>query len=75
MLSALALRIRLFHIADYGLPTVIDVDVLDANVLIATVPEATEGLDLHGKSALQSCRRRCKRDHSALTTPATSEPC
>ena len=32
MLSALALGIRFFHIADDGLPTVIDADVLDANV-------------------------------------------
>jgi hypothetical protein len=62
------------HISDDGLPTVVDVDVFDANMLVSTVPEATEGLDLHGISAQQSRRRRSKRDYSALTTTATSEP-
>jgi hypothetical protein len=32
-----ALRIRTFHIADNGLPAIIDVDVLDANILMAAV--------------------------------------
>jgi hypothetical protein len=37
MLSVLTLGIRSFHIADDRLPTVIDVDVLDADVLVSTV--------------------------------------
>jgi hypothetical protein len=28
------LRIRLFHIADHGLPTIVHMDVLDANKLL-----------------------------------------
>jgi hypothetical protein len=62
------------QISDDGPRTVIDVDVLDANILISTVPEATECLDLHGKCSHQSRRRRRKCNHSTLSTAPTSEP-
>jgi hypothetical protein len=38
------------HISDDGLPAVIDVNMLDADMLVTTMPETTEGLDLHGIS-------------------------
>ena len=37
---------RLFHVAYDSLPTVIDVDVLDANVLLPTVTKPSKHLDL-----------------------------
>ena len=37
---------RLFHVAYDGLPTVIDVDVLDANVLLPTVTKPSKHFDL-----------------------------
>jgi hypothetical protein len=37
---------RLFHVAYDGLPTVINVDVLDANVLLPTVTKPSKRLDL-----------------------------
>jgi hypothetical protein len=35
------------HISDYGLPAVIDMDVLDADILVSAVAEAAKGLHLH----------------------------
>jgi hypothetical protein len=76
--AALKRSLRAFagglHISDDGLPTVINVDVLDANMLVATMAETTECLDLHRISSQQSRRHRCKCDHSTLTPIPTSEP-
>jgi hypothetical protein len=44
-------------------------------MLVSTVPETTEGLDLYGIRTQQPRRRRCKRDNSRLATTAPSEPC
>jgi hypothetical protein len=41
------LRLRRLHIADNGLRTVVQVDVLDANVLITAVPKASKNFHLH----------------------------
>jgi hypothetical protein len=54
------------HISDYGLPAVIDVDVLDADILVSAVAEAAKGLDLHRIGPHQSSRGSCKRHHPAL---------
>ena len=43
---------RRLYISDDGLPTVLDVDVLDADILVAAVPEATEGVDLQSAAKL-----------------------
>ena len=40
------LRIRLFHIADAGLPTVIHMDVLDADNFLFAVTQASKDLNL-----------------------------
>jgi hypothetical protein len=63
-------RPRRFHISDDGLPTVIDVDVLDPDMLVAAVSQTTESLDLYGRGAQQSRRSRCKGDNSRLATTA-----
>ena len=44
--TGLTSHFRLFHVAYDGLPTVIDVDVLDANVLLPTVTKPSKHLDL-----------------------------
>ena len=41
-----AQRIRLFHIADAGLPTVIHMDVLDADNFLFAVTQASKDLNL-----------------------------
>jgi hypothetical protein len=54
------------HISDYRLPAIIDVDVLDADILVSAVAEAAKGLDLHRIGPQQSSRGRCKRRHPVL---------
>ena len=54
------------HIPDYRLPAVIDVDVLDADILVSAVAEAAKGLHLHRIGPQQSSRGRCKRRHPVL---------
>ena len=44
--TGLTSHFRLFHVAYDSLPTVIDVDVLDANVLLPTVTKPSKHLDL-----------------------------
>ena len=46
MPTGLTSHFRPFHVAYDSLPTVIDVDVLDANVLLPTVTKASKHLDL-----------------------------
>jgi hypothetical protein len=41
------LHIRLFHIADDGLPAIVYMDVLDADKLLAAVTQASKNLNLH----------------------------
>lgn len=50
-------------ISDYRLPAVIDVDVLDADILVSAVAEAAKGLHLHRIGPHQSSRGRCERHH------------
>jgi hypothetical protein len=59
-------RASRLHISDYRLPAIIDVDVLDADILVSAVTEAAKGLDLYGISPHQSSRGRCKRRYSVL---------
>ena len=49
---------RLFHVAYDGLPTVIDVDVLDANVLLPTVTKPSKHFDL-GRIGVVTPLRTC----------------
>ncbi len=44
--TGLTSHFRLFHVAYDSLPTVIDVDVLDANVLLPTMTKPSKHLDL-----------------------------
>jgi hypothetical protein len=57
-------RARRLHISDYRLPAIIDVDVLDADILVSAVTEAAKGLDLHGIGPHQPSRGRCERRYS-----------
>ena len=65
---------RRLHIADDGLPTVIDVDVLDANILIPTMTQPSKNLDLGRIGSQQSSRRGGKRDDSVLRPTSPAEP-
>jgi hypothetical protein len=53
------------YISDYRLPAIIDVDVLDADILVSAVAEAAKGLDLHRIGPQQSSRGGCKRHIAA----------
>jgi hypothetical protein len=59
------------HISDYRLPAIIDVDVLDADILVSAVAEAAKGLDLHGIGPHQSSRDRFPEP---FFRPGKSEP-
>jgi undecaprenyl pyrophosphate phosphatase UppP len=62
----LTLRIRLFHIADDGLPTIVHIDVLDADKLLPAVTQASTNLNLGCVSPHQTSRRRSERRNSLL---------
>ena len=72
--TGLTSHFRLFHVAYDSLPTVIDVDVLDANVLLPTVTKPSKHFDLGRVGSQQPSRGRAKRRHSQLTPMPTSEP-
>jgi hypothetical protein len=59
-------RARRLHISDYRLPAIIDVNVLDADILVSAVTEAAKGLDLCGIGPHQPSRGCCERHYSAL---------
>ena len=59
-------RASRLHISDYRLPAIIDVDVLDADILVSAVTEAAKGLDLCGIGPHQPSRGRCERHYSVL---------
>jgi hypothetical protein len=61
------LRILLFQIADDGLPTIVHMDVLDADKLLPTVTQASKDLNLGGISFHQTSRCRSERRNAALT--------
>jgi hypothetical protein len=42
----LSLRIQLFHIADDGLPAIIDMDMLNADKLLPAMTQASKNLNL-----------------------------
>ena len=67
------LPIRFFHVANKGLPTVVHMDVLDANALLPAMTQASKHLYLHRKCLHQtSCsRRECR--NSPLRSEATVE--
>jgi len=64
MLSPLTLGIRFFHISDYGLPTVIYMDVLDPDKLLAAVTQASKNLNLYRIRLEQTSRCRRERHNS-----------
>jgi hypothetical protein len=43
-------RILIFQVANDGLPTIVDMDMLDANELLTTITEPSQHLDLSCKS-------------------------
>jgi hypothetical protein len=59
-----ALRIGFFHIADDGLPTIVDMDVLDADKLLTAIPQASKNLNLRRKCSEQTSRSRSERRNS-----------
>jgi hypothetical protein len=61
-----AARASSFHIPDDRLAAIVDVNVLDADILVAAVTEAAKGLNLGGISPHQPSRGRCERHYSAL---------
>ena len=58
------LRIRLVHIADDGLPTVTDLNMLNANVLASAVTQSSKNLHLGRISSHQTSRCRSERCNS-----------
>src|SRR5208282_4344836 len=54
-----------FHIADDGLPTVVHMDVLDADKLLTAVTQASKNLHLHRKGPKQTTRSRGVRRNSS----------
>ena len=66
MLSALALRIRRFHVADDGRPTVIYMNVLDTKVLMPAMTQAAKNLDLGRIGSQQTSRRRANNRNLPL---------
>ena len=51
------LRLGLFHLANDGLSSVVHIDMLDADVLLAAVSQTSKDLNLRCKSPHQSGRR------------------
>ena len=58
--------ILVFHIADDSLTTIVHMDVLDADVLLAAVSQASKDLNLGCISFHQASRRRPERRNSLL---------
>jgi hypothetical protein len=71
-------RIRLLHIADDGLPTIVHMDVLDADKLLPAVAQAAKDLNLGCVSPHQTSRRRSRTPQLAALflrrRPAWREP-
>jgi hypothetical protein len=59
-------RIRLFHIANDGPPTIMDMHMLDANKLLPAVTQASKNLNLHRICFEQTSRSRSERCNSPL---------
>ena len=74
MPTGLTSHFRLFHVTYDSLPTVIDVDVLDTNVLLPAVTKPPKHFDLGRIGSEQPSRSRAKRRHSLLTPMSASEP-
>jgi hypothetical protein len=62
----LELRIGFFHIADDRLPTIIHMDVLDADKLVTAIPQASKNLNLRRKCSEQTSRSRSERRNPPL---------
>jgi hypothetical protein len=60
------LHILFFHIANDGLPTIVHMDVLDADKLLAAGSQATKNLNLGRISPHQTSRRRSEGRNSLL---------
>ena len=60
------LRIGFFHIADESLPTIVHMDVLDANKLVPAITQASKDLNLGCIGPHQASRRRSEGDNSLL---------
>ena len=54
-------RLRRSYVTDDRLPPIIDIDMLDPDILVATVPEAAKGLHLRRKGAQQPSRGGCEQ--------------
>jgi hypothetical protein len=70
-LSVLATRLRPFHIADDGLPTLVHMDMLDPDKLLPAVTQSPKNLDLCCISPHQTGRRRPECRYSLLRPKGT----
>ena len=58
--------IRLFQIADDGLPTIVDMDMFDADKLMTAMTQPSKNLNLRGIRSEQTSRSRPKRRNPPL---------
>jgi hypothetical protein len=62
----LGLRIGFFHIADDSLPTIVHMDMFDADNLLSAMTQASKNLNLRRIRSEQTSRSRPKRCNSPL---------
>ena len=67
-------RLSRIHITDNGLPAITDVDVLDADILLAAAAKPSKNLDLGCIGPQQPRRSGSKRRHPLLVPLPTPEP-
>ena len=60
------LRIGFFHIADDGLPTIVHMDMFDADNLLSAMTQPSKNLNLRRIRSEQTSRSRPKRRNSPL---------
>jgi hypothetical protein len=62
------------HVTNYGLATIIDMNMLNSDKLGTAISQASQRFDLLGESSHQFCR--CRRHHGYVTvaTVASSDP-
>jgi hypothetical protein len=60
------LRIGFFHIADDGLPTIVDMDMFDADKLMTAITQPSKNLNLRRIRSEQTSRSRPKRRNPPL---------
>jgi hypothetical protein len=61
-----SLRTGFFHIADDGLPTIVDMDMFDADKLMTAITQPSKNLNLRRIRSEQTSRNRPKRRNPPL---------